>query len=207
MLPTTDHKRLTKVDSGERAVAAKIDIRRRVFDAVKEAGPVAVLDVFAGGGEMHRAIWREADRYVGCDKRYFPDDCRELFAADNRRVLRAIDLADFNLFDLDAHGSPWHQATIVADRRKLKADERVGFVFTEGDGLSYKANNVAHAVTHLIGLRAANQVGLIKRRQDVLALIVGALAKRMGGRIAQRWQAMGKTGAAVAYLGVVLEGV
>src|SRR5256885_790586 len=97
-----DQKAVAKVDTGARARSAKVDIRRRVMEAL---GSAAVFDAFAGAGEFYRLVWREAASYVGCDKRYFPDD-RRAYVADNRRVLRAIDLDAFNLFDLDAYGSP-----------------------------------------------------------------------------------------------------
>jgi len=66
--------------------------------------PAKVFDAFAGEGQMYSSVWNGADRYVGCDLKYRPDG-RLMFAADNRRVLRAIDLAEFNIFDLDAYGS------------------------------------------------------------------------------------------------------
>jgi hypothetical protein len=42
-----------------------------------------------------------------------------MFCADNTRVLRAIDLSRFSIFDFDAYGSPWVQAVILADRRRV----------------------------------------------------------------------------------------
>ena len=76
-----------KTDNAPAARAAKLEIRRNVMAAI--GAPVHVFDAFAGTGELHRAVWKDAASYVGCDKRYLPDG-RKMFVADNRRVLRAI---------------------------------------------------------------------------------------------------------------------
>jgi tRNA G26 N,N-dimethylase Trm1 len=106
----------TKHDNANAALSAKVAIRRAVMDALGE--PARVFEAFAGTGVLYRAIWREAASYVGCDLRYFRDG-RKVFVADNRRVMRVVDLGAFNLFDLDAYGSPWEQAVILAARRKV----------------------------------------------------------------------------------------
>ena len=179
-----------KVDNARKAKSAKVEVRRKVLEAID--GATHVFDAFAGRGEYFKSVWRDATSYTGCDKRYFPDE-RRAFVADNRRVLRAVDLDAFNIFDLDAYGSPWEQAVIIAARRKLKEGERVGMVFTEGDGLKYRMNGVPNAVTQLIGLRSGI-AGLNHQRDKILAALVTEIARRMGGEIVKRWQAQGRTG-------------
>lgn len=98
-------------------IGAKIKIRENVLLAIG-TDRASVFDAFAAAGELHKAVWHRAHSYVGCDLQFFRDD-RMAFVADNRRVLRSIDLAQFNLFDLDAFGSPWEQAYIIAKRRPL----------------------------------------------------------------------------------------
>src|SRR5262252_2796473 len=98
----------TKTNTAPIARAAKIEIRRNLLAAIK---PARVFDAFAGAGELHDAVWCEAAEYVGCDEKWFRDH-RLMYVADNRRVLRAVDLTAFNIFDLDAYGSPWEQALI-----------------------------------------------------------------------------------------------
>jgi hypothetical protein len=184
--------------------AAKVEIRRSVVDAL--GGPARVFEAFAGAGGLYRAIWRiSVASYVGCDQRWYQDE-RRAFVADNRRVLRAIDLSAFNLFDLDAYGSPWEQATIIAARRKLAAGERVGLVVTEGLGSAYRNGVVPHAVTLLVGARNRTLAGaaLNARRADMHKAIFAELAQRMGARVERFWKAEGRTGAGMAYMGVVL---
>lgn len=190
-----------KTDNNPQAFAAKVQIRKAVL---AEVGKARVFDAFAGAGEMFSAVWREAESYTGCDLKWARDG-RLMFAADNRRVLRAIDLKPFNLFDLDAYGSPWEQTLIIAARRPVKAGERIGLVLTEGNGFAYKSNVMPHAIRLLTGLKPG-VVGLSRKQDAVINLAVAGLAKRMRCDIERRWQAQGRTGASMRYIGLVLVG-
>jgi hypothetical protein len=206
MMPGGRRRLGFKVDNASRGKSAKIAIRQTVADAI--GGPVHVFEAFAGTGELYRAVWqRRAASYAGCDLRYFRDG-RRVFVADNRRVLRAIDLAAFNVFDLDAYGSPWEQAMIITARRTLKPGERIGIVVTEGNGLNYKNGIIPHAVNELIGLRHAMTPGraLNRRRAEVQERIWQALAVRLGATLERLWRAQGVSGQSVAYMGAVLRG-
>jgi hypothetical protein len=196
-----------KLDSADKAMSAKVEIRRLLIDTLRiSEKATSVFDAFAGRGKFYRAVWREADSYTGCDLRYFPDE-RRCFVADNLRVMRAIDLSAFNIFDLDAYGSPWHQAFIIASRRKVKPGELIAFAVTEGNGYNYKHKNVPHAVTALIGLRQAKAEGLHRRRDEVIAAILAALARKMDADVVRRWQAHRADKQSVMYLGVIFRGL
>ncbi len=192
----------TKTDNNPQAHRAKIAIRQNVMDAV--GAKVGVFDAFAGSGEMYSAVWRKAKHYVGCDLKRQTDG-RLMFCADNTRVLRAIDLSQFAIFDFDAYGSPWVQAVILADRRRVAPGERIGLVLTEGAGLSYKANVVPHAIAILTGIRTG-VVGLSKKQDSIIDRAIAGLAQRMSCTVEKRWQAEGKTGASMRYIGLVLKG-
>lgn len=195
-------RNLPKRNNAPRAGAAKTQIRRNVLAAIGE--PAAVFDAFAGQGEMYSAVWKDAGSYTGCDQKPQRDG-RLMFCADNRRVLRAIDLGGFNIFDLDSYGSPWVQAIIIADRRRVAAGELVGLVLTEGAGFAYKSNIVPEAIAILTGLRTGI-VGLSKKQDAVIDKAIAGLARRMGCSIVKRWQAEGRTGAAMRYIALVLKG-
>jgi hypothetical protein len=182
--------------------SAKIAIRRNVLEAVGR--DAHVFDAFAGAGEMHREVWHDAAGYVGCDKIWYRDG-RVAFAADNRRVMRSIDLTEFRIFDFDSFGSPWEQTVILAARRPVAPNERVGVVLTEGSGLKIKAGELPHALAVLTGLQP-RLAGLFRWQADITDRAVNGLAGRLGCRIAKRWDALGKTGAAVRYIGLVLIG-
>jgi hypothetical protein len=69
-----------------------------------------------------------------------------MFCADNRHVMRAIDLAPFSIFDLDSYGSPWVQAIILADRRRVDAGEQARPGADRGAGFAYKSNIVPESL-------------------------------------------------------------
>ncbi|WP_028167570.1 hypothetical protein [Bradyrhizobium elkanii] len=140
---------VAKVTNHRHGKPAKVLIRRNVLEAVGR--DVEVFDAFAGSGEMYREVWRQAAGYVGCDQKWFRDE-RCAYVADNRRVLRAIDLAPFSIFDFDAFGSPWEQMLIVAARRKVAAGERLGVVLTEGSMINLKQGGLPKALGAAAGL-------------------------------------------------------
>jgi len=134
------------------AGSPKIELRRRVLEHVK---PARVLDVFCGPeGLMWAEAWREAESYVGIDRVWKPEDERRRFVGDNLRILRAIDLAPFNVFDLDAFGSPWKHAVILAERRRWAAGERGALVLTDGGLLGSKLGGKDRGIAELVGTHA-----------------------------------------------------
>lgn len=201
-MPIGEARFSPKTDNNPQAFRAKVDIRQRVLAAVP--APRGVFDAFAGSGQMYSAVWKDAEHYTGCDLKRQTDG-RLMFCANNARVLRVVDLTQFNVFDLDAYGSPWEQAIIIADRRRVAPGELVGLVLTEGAGLSYKANVVPIAISALTGLRAG-VVGMAKKQDAIIDLAVRGLAKRMSCEVVKQWRADGKTGASMRYIGLVLRG-
>jgi hypothetical protein len=191
-----------KTDNNPQARRAKIAVRQNVLDAIGRKA--SVFDAFAGSGDMYSSVWKNAGYYVGCDLKP-QTDSRLMFCADNARVLRAIDLSRFSIFDLDSYGSPWIQAIIIADRRRVAPGELFGLVLTEGAGFAYKSNIVPEAIAILTGLRTGI-VGLSKKQDAVIDKAIAGLARRMNCSVEKRWQAEGKTGAAMRYIGLVLKG-
>jgi hypothetical protein len=194
--------RVAKIQNRAGAVGAKVDIRSRVLAAV--GAGARVFDAFAGAGEMHDAVWRDAAGYAGCDQRWFRDD-RLCWVADNRRVLRSIDLAPYSIFDLDAWGSPWEQALIIAARRAVVPGEKIGMVLTEGSGMRMKQGHLPKALAQIAGLDW-HVAGTARLRNEIIDRAVAGLARKMACHRVHQWQAAGKNGSAMLYLGVVLRG-
>lgn len=191
-----------KTDNNPQAFKAKVAIRRNVLAAI--GADAVVFDAFAGSGKMFSEVWKDAGAYTGCDMKP-QQDSRLMFCCDNRRVMRAIDLTKFRIIDLDSYGSPWEQAIIVADRRRVAPGELFGLILTEGAGFAYKSNIVPTAIAILTGLRSGI-VGLGKKQDAVIDKAIAGLVRRMNCTIEKRWQAEGKTGAAMRYIGLVLRG-
>lgn len=198
-----DLKRYGKRDNSHAAMRAKITVREHVLDAIG-ADQAKVFDAFAGEGMMFRTVWHRAADYCGCDKDFFPDE-RMAFVADNRRVLRAIDLRKFNIIDLDAHGSPWEQFYIVAARRPLEPGEKVGVVLTEGLGLKMNMGGVSKAFAKLARIKT-HMPGMGAARDELIERALRQVCQMMHAKVAKRWQAQGRAGSRVGYIGLVLEG-
>lgn len=194
--------KLAKTDNHAASFADKVELRRNALDAIGAAQAV-VLDCFAGSGKMHKAVWHEAARYVGIDQRFFFDQ-RTAFVADNRAVLRSIDLAPFNIFDLDAYGSPWEQAQIVAGRRILRKGERVAIILTDGGGMRMKFGGVPKHMAQLAGT-PVDVPGAIRQQDHLVDQAVAGLARVMRCRIVRRWQAKRPAGVSMRYNAVILE--
>lgn len=193
-----------KQHNAKGALHAKVEMRRNVLAAVG-AATAKVFDAYAGPGEMHRAVWCEAAAYTGCDVEWFRDD-RRVFVADNQLVMRAMDLGAFNVFDLDAFGSPWECATILAARRKVKPGELVGLCLTDGSGLRLKLSGVPHALARLAGV--SGSLKLANRGHEAMfnrALAV--VCERMGAEVVKRWRAVDTARAAMRYEALVLRGL
>lgn len=189
------------VDNHEASLPAKVELRRRVLAEVQ--GPV--FDAFAGSGQMFARVWKDAPGYVGCDLRWF-NDGRLAFVADNRRVLRCVDLRAFKIFDLDAYGSPWEQVLIVAARRPIAPGERIGLCLTEGTELKLKMGARPKAMAQIAGL-AARSAGLVSGQDEIIDRALSGMASRMRARFVHVWRVRGKSAAHVRYFGIVLEGL
>lgn len=199
------HAASKDTDNNERAVEAKIKLRRNVLELVQ---PARVFDAFCGfDGEMYRSVWCEADEYVGVDMRWRIDDPRPRFVADNRRVMRAIDLGAYNVFDIDAYGSPWEQLTILAARRRWSTGERGAVVITDGSSIKLRTGGVLGAMARICGL-AGTRVPASNVSADALQTIaIGAWLKVANVRALRRWQAKSGGRSQMLYTAVVFEGL
>ena len=199
-----DLLRYGKRDNAPAADGVKQTVRNNVLEAIG-AEVANVLDCYAGEGNMYRAVWHRAAYYAGCDKDLFLDR-RRAFVADNRRVLRAIDLRKFNVFDLDAWGSPWEQLYIIAVRRPLLPGDLLGLCLTEGTGLKMNMGGVSKALATLARIRV-QMPGMGAARDEIINRALNAIGHMMNAELVSRWQAQGKKGSRVGYIGLVFRGL
>jgi hypothetical protein len=201
-----DLLRYGKTDNSPAANTAKIRIRENVLQMLGEQQS-HVFDAFAGEGTMYRGVWNRAASYIGCDKGEF-DDGRLAFAKlDTHRVLRAVDLSRWNLFDIDHHGSPWEAAYIIARRRpRLEPGELLGVILTEGTGLKMNMGGVSKALATMAKIRV-QMPGMGAARGEIIDRALIELGRMMNGEIVKRWQANSGKGSRVAYIGLVFKGI
>jgi hypothetical protein len=192
-------------DSAQRSGADKIALRKAVLEAI---GPdkASVLDAFAGSGKMHAAVWKDAASYIGCDKKFFFDK-RTAYVCDNALLVASIDLARFNIFDLDAYGSPWDLALVISRRRAVAPGEKVGFVLTDGSSLKLRFGKTPKGLGVLSGITRARSATKADN-MDVSTEALNGLARAMGCKLERRWRAAGKNSQSYTnYFAAVLTGL
>lgn len=206
MRPSRFSARLAQRQSGQtdnhpEAIRDKIEIRQRVLAAVGGR----VFDAYAGSGEMYKAVWSHAEGYIGCDVQWVNDD-RLMYACDCRRLMRAIPLSPFSIFDFDSYGSPWDCAMILTARRRVRQGEHLGIVLTEGSGFTLKFGGLPHGLALLAGFGTLRVPGAIRSRKEIALRAIQGMADRLHCRIEQCWRAERSKQSAMQYLGVVLIG-
>jgi hypothetical protein len=184
---TMNNRKAFKKNNSEASESGKFEIRRRLLEFMTPTG-ACVFDAFAGHGRMYDNVWQHAQSYVGCDQEFFRDN-REMFCADNKRVLRAIPLDRFNIFDLDAYGMPWEQAMIVAARRPVVHGAKVGFVFTDGGFSSAQLNVKSLVLRQLTGLSMTP--GMSHDYEMIHRKAIHKIGELMLCRVAQHWHFAG----------------
>jgi len=196
-------KRSGKTNNHPKSVGMKVVLRRRVLAAIPDA---RVFDAFAGAGKMYSAVWHAAAAYTGCDLRWYRD-ARTMFVARCERVMRAIDLAEFNVFDFDAYGSPWLPVQILAARRRLAPGERIGLILTDGSGLRLKLGQCPKSLAKLCGLNNATTPGINRVHDMLIDKALAETCRLMCARIVAQWRHHRPGQSDMKYLSLILEGV
>ncbi len=194
-----------KTDNNPSALAAKVKLRLNVL---AELNPARVLDCFCGTGQMFDNAWRQAASYTGCDERpWSPADPVSRFVVDNRRLLRAVDLQAFNVFDLDAYGSPWEQMMIIADRRRWGSGERGAVVLTDGSSLKLRFGEELPRVFQAMLGESGGGIPAVSAATLVMERLEAAWLQRAGVRLVKAWRAAGRGTSGMRYSALVIEGV
>lgn len=206
-----DHFSSTLIDGNRKsanatggAYRAKLQIRENVLAEIG-ADKAHVLDAFCGAGEMYRGVWHKAASYVGIDEEWFRDE-RTVYVADNRRVMRAINLSSVTILDGDAFGGPWDILTIFAARRPVMPGERLGIVLSEGSGLRLRMGHIPDTLSILAGLQR-RMPGASRLHEEIIDRALATVMRRMNCRIVRQWRAKVTKNAQMFYLGFVIEGL
>jgi hypothetical protein len=78
-------------------------------------------------------------------------------------------------------------------------------LLTEGSGLNMKLGGMAAGLRVLAGMKPG-VAGASRQQDSIIDRAIGGLCQRMRARVVRRWQAAGKTGAAMKYIGLIIEG-
>ena len=159
-------KQWTQRDNTDKGI--KIDIRLRILAGL--ITPPHVLECFAGEGKLYAACYKGMD-CLGLDKKKITDG-RNMLNIDNLKFLRSADLSRFNVFDLDAYGSPWYQFLIILKRRGFASGEHIAIFLT--DGLQFKAamGDLPHGLKPYCGIPEKMNVPCLARHMDYIRSLV-----------------------------------
>jgi hypothetical protein len=177
-----------KCDNASAAHAAKIQLRRNVLGCVSNA---SVLDCFCGHGEMWRGAWVDAAAYVGCDQRPVQPQDPPRFWCDNLMLLRSLDLRQFNVFDLDAYGSPWSQMIVIAARRLWKPGELGAVVITDGSNMHSRYGGRCAGLQDLLGVSSSGGPTGLQAAIMASRRALRNWTKRSRVQVRKTWQARG----------------
>ncbi|HAK89904.1 MAG TPA: hypothetical protein DCP24_12760 [Nitrospiraceae bacterium] len=179
---------------------AKIDMRKLILSNITTP---SVLDCFAGEGKIWTQCYKDMP-YVGLDRKAISDG-RTVLNIDNIKYLRSADLTRFNVFDLDAYGSPWHQFMIVLKRRKLKADERVAIFLTDGLSILTRLGNLPTGMKKYVGIPAKMRVPCLSRHMDYIRALVVVNAVREAGAGIERALITRNSRGNMVYMGLLIK--
>ena len=178
---------------------AKQILRESIFDNIRDA---RVLEVYCGSGEMYNAVWNKAQKYTGIDKvKYF--DERHTICGDAEKAIRLVDVNDYNVFDVDAYGSPYEILDFIVKKIDLNY-KKIGFVVTDGVNMDLKLGRVCKGLRHFIGydFHIAKRANVL--HDDFIKIVIDKIAEHLKGKIECLLIAQGVTGSSMRYYSFVV---
>lgn len=134
-------------------LAAKIALRERALVHVGGPELARVVDLFCGPvGAMHRSVWSRASSYLGVDVVYRWPDRRARIVAPWELALEHVPMGTFNVFDLDAFGSPWPALHALTRWRRVQPGERVAIITTDGGWRATRTHSAKSSDAALVAL-------------------------------------------------------
>lgn len=155
---------------------SKLKSRQHIIKVLKQEGITEpnILDVFCGHGRVWKEAYNKTPLYVGLDKKQFNDE-RKTIVCDNIRYLRHkhASLDDFDLFDLDAYGSPFEHLAVISSRLKWERTSIVGIAITDGGGFNAKMNQTNRGLLNYLGL-SEHKHGRFQweNREDIIKMAI-----------------------------------
>lgn len=179
-------------------IAAKQQIRLSILDKIKNP---RVCEVFCGTGEMYRSVWHKAEDYIGIDKRKFFDE-RITICGDAEKAIRTINLNDYNIFDIDAYGSPYNILSYIVQNRTEKGE--LAFVLTDGSSMDLRLGRVSRGLRELSGIKNHILKRASNIHDELIIEVVKNIERITGKKSSDFVIAKGKTGAAMRYYAFIL---
>lgn len=183
---------------GKKTNNAKIDAKiklRQVIDC-KES---SVLECFCGKGEMFKAVWKDAHYYEGIDIEA-QNDNRIVHQGDCALILKKINIEKFDVFDIDAYGSPYECLQIIVQKiKKIKKSKMYHFFITDGIEIDLRMGKIENFFGLLAGLKFKKLNNAHLLHDYFINKIIKNLCVDMGAELINSKIAKGKTGSGMRY--------
>ena len=178
---------------------AKKKIRKKILSLISDP---SVLEVYCGAGDMYWDVWHEAQSYLGIDKLKFFDK-RRTICGDAVKAVSSIDLSEFNIFDIDAYGSPYDVLKIIIERIP-RCKKQYGFVITDGISMDLRLGRICKGVRHFTGIdfHVAKRAAIL--HDEFIKDTIRYIEKELNGVAGDFVIANGITGAAMKYYAFVV---
>lgn len=178
---------------------AKKKIRQKVLSLIDNP---SVLEVYCGAGDMYYDVWHKANSYTGIDKLKFFDE-RRTICGDAIKAVSTINLDEFNIFDIDAYGSPYDVLKIIIERVP-KNKKQYGFVITDGISMDLRLGRICKGVRHFTGIdfHVAKKAAIL--HDEFIKDTIRYIEKELSGTAGSFIIANGRTGAAMKYYAFIV---
>lgn len=183
---------------GKKTNNAKTDAKKKIrLKILNSISSPSVLEVYCGSGDMYYDVWSKADNYLGIDKnKYF--DKRATICGDAIKAVSTIDLSEFNIFDIDAYGSPYDVLKIIMQRIP-KNKNKYGFVITDGISMDLRLGRICKGVRYFTGIdfHVAKRAAIL--HDEFIKDTISYIERELNGVSSDFIIANGRTGAAMKY--------
>ena len=178
---------------------AKTEIRLSVLSEIENP---KVLEVFCGAGEMYKNVWHNSEKYTGIDKvKYF--DERHTICGDAEKAVRLIDVNDYNIFDIDAYGSPYEILDYIVDKIDT-SNKKIAFVITDGIDMDLRLGRVCAGLRKFIGydFHIAKRAHVL--HEDFIKIVIDKIKDKLKGSVCLFLIAQGTKGSSMRYYSFVV---
>lgn len=184
--------------NGVKTNNAKTDVKQKMRQSALDSidGERNTLEVFCGAGKMYTLVWHKSDTYTGIDKVKFFDS-RHTICGDARKALRLVDISKFNIFDIDAYGSPYET---LRDILPLVGDHsKIAFVLTDGTNMDLKLGRISKGMRFFTGIdfHIAKRAHVL--HDEFINDVIDKTAQMLNGAVENKRIAKGVTGSAMRY--------
>lgn len=181
---------------------SKINIRKMVLDKFDKSH---VFDAFYGEGAMYDDVWYKADSHVGCDLRKIFTKKTKIHCGNNLKFIKANSMKRFNIFDLDAYGSPYEQMDEIIKKIQHNNIEKTAFCITDGVQMDLRMGRICKGLRVMTEINTSRVTSIYKEHDNLIKLVILNTARRLNKSVVFSKIAKGVTGSGMRYYAFILD--